>query len=112
MDPAILKVLSAEVRRRPCPGCGLSLRGADVAADFRGGDQITIRFRCGVCVFEGGGEIALTEEMYAEARRSPALDRLEPGLGPITADEMLTLHEFLQAWDGTLARPAGSEPLP
>ncbi|MGH7777544.1 MAG: hypothetical protein ACREPI_10270 [Candidatus Dormibacterales bacterium] len=107
MEEIIIRVLTGEVQRRHCPGCGFSLRAADVAAAFEGADRVRLRFRCGVCVFEGGGEIELTPEIYREAAQiSP-----EPVPGePISGDEVISVHEILSGWRGGLAElvaPAG-----
>jgi hypothetical protein len=104
MDRAILHVLSTEVRNRRCPGCGASLRHADVAARFSARQKVTLHFRCRHCVFEGGGEIELTDQMYEEANQSPSLDRPQRELDPISADEMLAVHEQLAGWSGGLAQ--------
>ena len=103
MDSSLLRVLSEEVRSRRCPGCGGSLRAASVSAEFTLGDIVAIRFSCGLCVFEGGGEIEMTGEMRAEANRSRVLDRpADPAADPVSADEVLAVHEALGAWGGGL----------
>src|SRR5205823_4337514 len=71
MDQAILRALAAEVQSRKCPGCGNSLRHADISAHFAGKDKVQLHFRCRFCVFEGGGEIELTAEIYKEAAEMP-----------------------------------------
>ena len=99
MDQAILRALAAEVQSRKCPGCGNSLRQADISAHFAGKDKVQLHFRCRFCVFEGGGEIELTAEIYKEATENPVPERDErPALDPITADEVLSVHELLSSW--------------
>src|SRR5919202_6426902 len=101
MDQVILQVLAAEVQRRKCPGCGSSLREADVTATYSAADKVQLHFRCRVCVFEGGGEIELTPEIYQEAAASARLEvRPAPDADPITADELIALHELLATWNG------------
>jgi|SRR5579859_6446342 len=112
MDQVILKVLAAEVQRRRCPGCGSSLRQAEVDAGFSGHDKVQLHFRCRNCIFEGGGEIELTPEIYREAamtqnagghpktaeRRSDP----RPSAPPIAADEIILVHEILAGWNSDL----------
>lgn len=100
MDQVVLRVLSAEVQRRKCPGCGNSLRQAAISAQFCGRDKVQLHFRCRYCVFEGGGEIELTAELYREAARTAGQEeRVTWMADPISADEMLTVHEVLEGWN-------------
>lgn len=104
VEQVILRVLAAEVQRRKCPGCVRSLEQADISAHFSSEQLVKIHFRCRYCVFEGGGEIEITPEIYDEAARSAAADeRLEQVATPITADELLVVHEALDAWVGDIA---------
>ena len=104
MDQVILRVLAAEVQRRRCPGCNKPLRQADISAHFSGVDKVQLHFRCRFCVFEGGGEIELTPEIYEEAARNgPAEVAAELASEPISADEMLQVHELLGSWSGGFA---------
>lgn len=103
MDQVVLRVLSAEVQRRKCPGCGNSLRQAAISAQFSGRDKVQLHFRCRYCVFEGGGEIELTPELYKEAAKTAGTEERVSWLAdPISADEMLTVHELLEAWNGNM----------
>ena len=103
VDQVILRVLAAEVQRRRCPGCNKALRQADISAHFSGVDKVQLHFRCRFCVFEGGGEIELTPEIYEEAaRNAPPEDSEESVAGPISADEMLQVHELLAGWTGAI----------
>jgi hypothetical protein len=104
MDQVILQVLAAEVQRRKCPGCGNSLRQADVTATYSAADKVQLHFRCSFCIFEGGGEIELTPEIYQEAAESAGgAPRPGPYRDPITADEMIWLHEILAGWNSGFA---------
>ena len=104
MDQVILRVLAAEVQRRKCPGCNNSLRQADISAHFAAADKVQLHFRCRYCVFEGGGEIELTPEIYEEAARTARKDQRSEHLAePISADEMLHVHEMLEDWQGGMA---------
>lgn len=99
MDQVILRVLAAEVQRRKCPGCSNSLRQADISAHLSGKDKVQLHFRCRFCVFEGGGEIELTAEIYDEASRTAWQEERENLLSePISADEILHVHELLSVW--------------
>jgi hypothetical protein len=99
MDQAILRALAAEVQSRKCPGCGNSLRQADISAHFAGKDKVQLHFKCRFCVFEGGGEIELTPEIYKEAAEAVVPESREHELlDPISADEILTVHEMLAGW--------------
>jgi hypothetical protein len=101
VDQVILRVLAAEVQRRRCPGCNKPLRQADISAHFSGVDKVQLHFRCRFCVFEGGGEIELTPEIYDEAARNAPAEVTEDCVGePISADEMLQVHELLAGWTG------------
>jgi hypothetical protein len=109
MEQVVLRVLRAEVRRRKCPGCGNSLRRADIEASFRDENNIQLHFRCRFCSFEGGGEFELTPEMCREAAQIATAEDEEPvlveanarpELGPITGDEMIELHRLLAGWSG------------
>jgi hypothetical protein len=101
VDQVILRVLAAEVQRRRCPGCNKPLRQADISAHFSGVDKVQLHFRCRFCVFEGGGEIELTPEIYEEAARNGPTESVEEPAGePISADEMLQVHELLGSWSG------------
>lgn len=102
MDQVVLKVLSAEVQRRKCPGCGNSLRQAAISAQFCGSDKVQLHFRCRYCVFEGGGEIELTAELYKEAARTAGVEERDVWMtDPISADEMIAVHEMLADWNGS-----------
>ena len=104
VDQVILRVLATEVQRRKCPGCSNSLRQADISAHFSGTDKVQLHFRCRFCVFEGGGEIELTAEIYEEAARSAREEEMVELLAePITADELLHVHELLDGWTGDVA---------
>ena len=101
VDQVILRVLAAEVQRRRCPGCNKPLRQADISAHFSGVDKVQLHFRCRFCVFEGGGEIELTPEIYEEAARNSVTETHEEIVAePISADEMLHVHELLVSWKG------------
>lgn len=112
VDQVILRVLAAEVQRRKCPGCTNSLRQADISAHFAGPDKVQLHFRCRFCVFEGGGEIELTPAIYEEAARSaPSEEREGPVAEPISADEILVVHEVLGSWNrGLVELLARQEP--
>jgi hypothetical protein len=114
VDQVILRVLAAEVQRRKCPGCNNALRQADISAHFSGADKVQLHFRCRFCVFEGGGEIELTPEIYEEAARSAKQEEREFLLAePITADELLSVHELLEGWHGSVTDLfARTDPLP
>lgn len=104
VDQVILRVLASEVQRRKCPGCSNSLRQADISAHFSGADKVQLHFRCRFCVFEGGGEIELTPEIYDEASRSARSDERETLISePISADEILHVHELLSDWKSGLS---------
>ena len=112
MDHSILRALAGEVHRRTCPGCGTSLRDADISASFAAGDRVQLSFHCRRCRFEGGGEIILTPRIREEAAR-----RIETGLQlprlpapPITADEVIAVHEFLAGWRGDFSSLTRPEP--
>jgi hypothetical protein len=108
MDQVILKVLAAEVQRRRCPGCGVSLRQAEVDAGFSGHDKVQLHFRCRNCIFEGGGEIELTPEIYREAALSEGSHATRHPVtvgraaSPIEADEVLAVHEIMRGWTSDL----------
>lgn len=114
MDQVILRVLAAEVQRRKCPGCNNPLRQANISAHFSATDKVQLHFRCRFCVFEGGGEIELTPEIYEEAARcSRREDRGSSFAEPISADEMLHVHEMLSDWEGDFAELfTSAEPQP
>jgi hypothetical protein len=109
MEQVVLRVLRAEVRRRKCPGCGNSLRRADIEASFRNDNSIQLHFRCRFCSFEGGGEFELTPEMSREAEQIATADGGEPALpepvladviDPITSDDLIAVHQILSEWSG------------
>jgi hypothetical protein len=110
MEQVVIRVLRAEVRRRKCPGCGNSLRRADIEAGFRGDNSIQLHFRCRFCSFEGGGEFELTPEMCREAAQIATSEDepLVPELAgvvesnPITGDDLITVHQALHGWQGDL----------
>ena len=114
VDQVILRVLASEVQRRKCPGCNNPLRQADISAHFAGADKVELHFRCRFCVFEGGGEIELTPEIYEEAARTARRDERTQLLAePISADEMLHVHELLDGWRGGVEDLlASAEPQP
>jgi hypothetical protein len=112
MDHSILRALAAEVHRRRCPGCTRSLKDADISAHYSTRDRVHLSFRCGHCNFEGGGEIALTPQMRAEAaaaRRLPARMAVRVA-DPITADEVISVHEILAGWAGDFTGLLEAEP--
>ena len=109
MEQVVLRVLRAEVRRRKCPGCGNSLRRADIEASFRNDNNIQLHFRCRFCSFEGGGQFELTPEMCREAAQIATSEGEElllpehvpvPDLDPITGDDLIAVHEILSGWSG------------
>ena len=109
MEQVVLRVLRAEVRRRKCPGCGNSLRRADIEASFRNDNNIQLHFRCRFCSFEGGGQFELTPEMCREAAQIATSEGEElllpehvpvPDLDPITGDDLIAVHEILNGWSG------------
>ncbi|GAC1654199.1 MAG: hypothetical protein NVS9B1_04990 [Candidatus Dormibacteraceae bacterium] len=108
MEQVVLRVLRSEVRRRKCPGCGNSLRRADIEASFRNDKSIQLHFRCRFCSFEGGGEFELTPEMCQEAAEiatgdeEPVLSEAltVPPVDPINGDDLITVHEVLAGWNG------------
>jgi hypothetical protein len=114
VEQVVLRVLRAEVRRRKCPGCGNSLRRADIEASFRSDNSIQLHFRCRFCSFEGGGEFELTPEMCREAAQIATADGGEPALpepvvaaelpDPITGDELIAVHQILSEWSGGFAQ--------
>ena len=113
MEQVVLRVLRAEVRRRKCPGCSNSLRRADIEASFRNDNSIQLHFRCRFCSFEGGGEFELTPEMSREAAEIATADGEEvvfpelaaaPVFDPITADDLISVHEILDGWSGDLSQ--------
>jgi hypothetical protein len=112
VDHSILRALAAEVHRRRCPGCGRSLREAEISAHFSTRDRVHLSFRCGRCSFEGGGEIALTAEMRAEAAAAEAPPAQVTGRAadPITADEIISVHEILAGWSGDFTALLEAEP--
>jgi hypothetical protein len=112
VDHSILRALAAEVHRRRCPGCGRSLRDADIAAHFSTRDRVHLSFRCGRCSFEGGGEIALTTEMREEAAaaQTPPSKANRRVADPITADEVISVHEILAGWSGDFTGLLAAEP--
>lgn len=100
MDQVVLKVLAQEVQRRKCPNCGNPLRSASISAGFLSADRVGLHFRCAHCVFEGGGEIELTPEIYREAEASAARERRAALIAePISADELIRVHEVLSGWE-------------
>ena len=113
MEQVVLRVLRAEVRRRKCPGCGNSLRRADIEASFRNDNSIQLHFRCRFCSFEGGGEFELTPEMSREAAEIATSDGEEAlfpelaaatGFDPITGDDLIAVHEILNSWSGDFSQ--------
>jgi len=109
MEQVVLRVLRAEVRRRKCPGCGNSLRRADIEASFRTDNNIQLHFRCRFCSFEGGGQFELTPEMCREAAQIATAEGEElllpepatgPAIDPITGDDLIAVHEILNSWSG------------
>lgn len=103
MDQTVLKVLAQEVQRRKCPNCGNPLRSASISAGFLAADRVGLHFRCAHCVFEGGGEIELTPEIYREAEASLARERRAALIAePISGDELIHVHEILAGWNQEL----------
>ena len=99
MDQTVLRVLAQEVQRRKCPNCGNPLRSASISTAFLAADRVGLHFRCAHCVFEGGGEIELTPEIYREAAASAARERRAALISePITGDELITVHQVLSSW--------------
>jgi len=121
VEQVVLRVLRAEVRRRKCPGCGNSLRRADIEASFRNDNSIQLHFRCRFCSFEGGGEFELTPEMCREAAQIATADGGEPALpepesaaiavlDPITGDELIAVHQILSEWSGGFSQLLAPSP--
>jgi hypothetical protein len=121
VEQVVLRVLRAEVRRRKCPGCGNSLRRADIEASFRNDNSIQLHFRCRFCSFEGGGEFELTPEMCREAAQIATADGGEPALpepetvlidvlDPITGDELIAVHQILCDWSGDFSQLLAPSP--
>ena len=99
MDQAILRALAAEVQFSRVRLSACSLRQAAISAQYVSQDKVQLHFRCRYCVFEGGGEIELTAEIYKEAAEMPPPEERDHDFrDPITADEVLAVHEQLSAW--------------
>ena len=59
----------------------------------------------------GGGEIELTAEIYDEAARTARLEERDSLLSePISADEILQVHELLSRWNSGLAQLLEPQP--
>jgi hypothetical protein len=120
MEQVVLRVLRAEVRRRKCPGCGNSLRRADIEASFRNDKSIQLHFRCRFCSFEGGGQFELTPEMSREAAQIATAEGEElllpepvsvPELDAITGDDLISVHEILNRWSGDVRQLLEKSPV-
>jgi hypothetical protein len=76
------------IREMECPNCGARLRGCAVRGITAEPNALVVRLACGLC---GENSLAVVKrDMPSEA--GP----------PISRDDVLDAHEFLDRWHGTV----------
>jgi hypothetical protein len=76
------------VRSLECPCCGVRLFSSGIRGVATERDALIMRLACRVC---GESSVAIVKRERREI------------VAPITGNDVLDVHEFLQRWDGPLA---------
>ncbi len=93
------------VARTQCSGCGERYEPNDVHIYDHRGDMWLASVTCGHCGLQGlimasirSEDMGESEETYSE----PTEQQLVSGLGPITEDEVLDFHDFIDRFTGDM----------
>ena len=114
---SIIEFIQDRARYYNCPVCGRSLRGCEVRMLNHVEDRFTVQVTCAAChvtfivilaiqgqgvEVELGDEVAVEVELETVAQPEDA-DRRAPAdaRGPIEVDELLDVHLYLRAFDGS-----------
>jgi len=108
----LLELLRSQAKRYRCAACGKSMADCDINILAQQGNRALVRVTCTSCsdenllqiVFQGEGvteEDGETAPAAQPRRRRPTIDEGRPeGAEPISADELLDLHNMLDGFDG------------
>lgn len=108
----LLELLRSQAKRYRCAACGKSMADCDINILAQQGNRALVRVTCTSCndenllqiVFQSEGLTEEEGEAPAEAqprRRRPTIDEGRPDAPePISADELLDLHNMLDQFEG------------
>ena len=85
-----------------CPVCREPLAGCDLKLLRQDGNTFTVQVGCAQCQVT----FVVVLQLRGELPDAPA-EPAEPQAPPISADELLDLHEALRDWDGSFAELVG-----
>ncbi|MGA8017197.1 MAG: hypothetical protein WCB85_14920 [Candidatus Dormiibacterota bacterium] len=98
----LAELLRSRARRYRCIQCGESMADCRINVLDQRGNRALVRVTCASCKDENLLELIFQTEADAAARRER--ERLDEGrpqdAAPITADEVLELHELLAGHEG------------
>lgn len=116
----LLELLRSQAKRYRCSACGKSMADCDINILAQQGNRALVRVTCTSCNDENLLQIVFQSEGLAEAdgeavpaaqprRRRPTIDEGRPeGAEPISADELLDLHNFLDRHEGGFRELVGT----
>ena len=82
-----------------CPVCREALVDCDLKLLREDGNTYTVQVGCGHCHVS----FVVVLQLRGELPPAPAAEPAEPAAPPISADELLDVHETLRDWDGSVA---------
>lgn len=113
----LLELLRSQARRYRCAACGKSMADCDINILAQQGNRALVRVTCTACndenllqiVFQGEGEAAAPPAQPRRRRPTIEIDEGRPEAAePITSDELLDLHLFLQEHAGDFRELVGT----
>jgi len=99
----ILSFIRERAADYDCPVCREPLAGCDLTLLRQEGSTFTVQVGCARCHVTFVVVLQLRGELPAAAPAEPA----EPAAPPISADELLDLHEALRDFDGSFGELLG-----
>ena len=106
------ELLRSQARRYSCSACGQNMADCGINVLAQQGNRALVRVTCAACrdenllqiIFQTEGDFTDDARELAPIPVPPAFDEGVPeNLHPITADELLDLHDFLEGFNSGLA---------
>lgn len=117
----LLELLRSQAKRYRCAACGKSMADCDINILAQQGNRALVRVTCTSCSDENLLQIVFQGEGISEAdgdeavpaaqprRRRPTIDEGRPQVSdPISADELLDLHNLLSDHSGGFSELVGT----
>lgn len=98
MDPSIEQLIRYLVAHLKCAACQRPYNPQDLEIIDEGSSLLVLLMTCHHCQAQGL-IVALVQEQPLQLKRTPE-DRESSELQPITADDVLDIHRFLESFDG------------